>query len=220
MKNRNSFAITLGLTLLGLLAFSPMCHAQGAGAGDMFAGPRFLVLDVGTVKAATTASSVIDLPIDIHGYDGIASVIITAPVEAGGDATGTIYARLEGSPDGQVTGTTNWTILTNCAVMNTFTTNILTSLVSGILGVTNTYMIPGTVTTPTANSAGFAGQYLSATAFTSAGVGLTNVASGIAVIGFNVSDAPRFIRLKYTVTAQTNCVSAVMIGRKNSGTWY
>lgn len=216
--------IKTSLIGLGLLAAASLStFGQGAGTFDMFYGPRYLVLDPGTVKAATSASTTIDLPIDIHGYDGIAVVIVTAPVESGGDASGTIYARVEGSPDGQTTGTTNWTILSNCAVMNTFTTNTLTALVSGIIGATNTYMIPGNITNITSSNIGaigYGGQFLNPTTFTSSGIALTNVASGIGVVAFNIADQPRFIRLKYTVTSQTNCVSGLMLGRKNTGTWY
>jgi hypothetical protein len=87
---------------------------------------------------------------------------------------------------------------------------------------TNTYVMPGTVTTATPATAGFAGQYLTPATFTQSGGLCTNaVAGGVYVMGFNIADAPRYLRAVYLISTGTNsyATSALLIARRSTGTF-
>ncbi|HEV2350808.1 MAG TPA: hypothetical protein VG028_13285 [Terriglobia bacterium] len=188
---------------------------------DLFGMPRFIVLAPSAIITNTpnTSTAVFsNAPVDIHGYDGVADIIFFAtnsPYASGK----TIYAYLLGSNDD-----TNWFNLTNCAVTTSYTYNITNLYLGNINNVaTNTYLIPGTITTPTAGTAGFASTYLAPATFNSGGTLLTNVAGGIAILGYPVSDGPRYIQVAYTITGTAPCafnVGCVMIARKNAGNFF
>lgn len=206
--NKLFSTLTLAVALLALCCFS-------ASAQDEFAKPRVIVLDQGTVRAATSAVTTSNLWVDIHGYSGVAMVLCSATAEAGGDASGVCYARLEGS----ATGTNGWTLLSNCAVM-TLSTNTIADLSRSGPGSTNVFLFPGTYAAVTSGTAGYAGTPLTPAAFTSTGVLCSNVSGTVSGLGFKIADQPRFIHVVYTVTAQTNVTSAFLIGVKSSGTPY
>lgn len=190
------------------------------GQVDMFGAPRFIWMTaVGNQTFTNNGSSltVSNGPVDIHGYDGIATVLLTTTNVTG--AGSLIYARLEGSTDA-----TNWTLLNNVCATNTVYSYNITNLnyPSSQAQATNYYLLPGTVTNQTGTGAavpGFAGQYVNPAPFTNYGILCTNVTGGAFLLGFNVADAPRYIHLVATTTGtqSTWFMGAVVIARKNSG---
>ena len=203
------FTLALFLTVFALTALG--------GSFDQFAGPRFVVLSSGTDltnhSGTLTASNSV---VDIHGYDGVAAVYFNAQAYAG--SGGKIYAYLEDSADG-----TNFFMLTNVAAAVSATYNMVNYAYStNGFTATNSYLLPGTVTTATASSAGFAGTYLAPAAFTGYGVLCTNVSTANAVLGFPIQGARRYLHIAYTVTGSDVAfkTSAILVARKNSGTFY
>lgn len=199
------------LVLLAMSIASLSAFAQGASA-DLAGAMRYIVLDPGTSTPATSAVTVSNTPVDIHGYDGVGVILLGSVCT---NAAATIYARVETSS----TGTNGWTLMSNCALFN-LSTNTLSNLAQNGIGATNTYLIPGTATVPTAGTAGFASTYLAPSPYTNTGILLTNVAQGVAAIGFVVADQPRYIHTIYTVTGGTNDTTAIFVARKNSGSFY
>lgn len=207
MKRFSTLILGAVLSLVSISAFAQV---------DYFAQPRFAILaqtqDLTNHSGTLNASNA---PIDIHGYDGIASVVFFTTNYAGNAGSPTIYARLEGSTD-----RTNWTILPNTATTTTYTYNV-TNMVLGNW-TTNTYLLAGTVTnaTTSASTLGYGGQYINQPQFNSNGILCTNVSGAAVVLGFVVSDAPRYIHVAYTVTGSDVAFqsSALFIGRRAAGT--
>lgn len=203
---------TLLVTSFVLMAFALAVHAQAA--IDLFSAPRYIQLssltDLTNHSGTLSASN---QPVDIHGYEGIATVVFFATNYAGTTGSPAMYAYLESSDD-----KTNWFAFTNAAAATAATYN-LTNLSNGTVA-TNTYFLPGTVTTATPASAGFAGSYLVPAAFNSgSGTLITNVAGGVAVLGFNIQDAHRYVHVAYKVTGSDVAfqASGILIARKQFG---
>jgi hypothetical protein len=191
------------LLMVGLVLTSLSASAQM----DLFGGPRVVILEPPTVlsvSAATFDSTVIDT----HGYIGVANVIISSCTNAGGALTVQGYT----SPD-----TTNWTALANYA--NAVSTSVsYTNSGAGYTNyVTQSYLLPGTLTTPTAGTAGFATSYLNPSPFTNSSA-LTITTKGTYSIGYTPGDNARYLKLTFTPTGSSSndIVSAVFIGRRSS----
>lgn len=192
------------LTAVALVAACVTSHAQGS--FDLFGSTRTLVLATPqTIRE--TASVVTNGPIDTHGYVGIGEVTISSLT----NALGTVTAQLYTSSD-----TTNLTALSNFATSTSTTVNVTNLMYGGTaLYAANQYLLPGTLTTPTASSAGWATTYLNPAPFTNSAA-ITITAKGLYKIGYNVADAGRYLYVVYTVTgANTNfTTSAEFTGRR------
>jgi hypothetical protein len=197
-ENKNMKFISKILTV-GLLAVCTSAFAQL----NLFQEPRTIALVYPQVVSTATFSNTVT---DIHGYEGVAKVDICTVTNAGCSASGlTIYT----SPD-----QTNWTALANFAkaVSNSVIyTNVYYSGGTSAITATNVIMYPGTITTPTASSAGWATKYLLPAPFTNTSLTLP---SGLQTIGFVIPDQARYIQFAYTFTSGTNFVSATMTARK------
>lgn len=119
-------------------------------------------------------------------------------------ATGTLTVSLYGSADA-----TNWTAIANYAIQQTPYSLSITNMGfanSTNLVVTDSFLMPGTVTTPTAATAGFATPYLLPTPYTNTAA-ITLVSSGTVtgntMVGLRVKDQPRYLRLLYLATSGT-----------------
>jgi hypothetical protein len=156
---------------------------------DTFAAPRTVSFGIQTFTP--NSNSVTNGPVDIRMFDGVAKINFfnaTNSNTTGGTLTATVY----GSSDA-----TNMTAITYALGVNrtvNYTNNFWgTSTPIG----TNNWILPGTMTTPTASTSGFASQYLSPAPFTNTAA--INVASrGCYEIGFNAGDAPRYIFIVWT----------------------
>lgn len=187
--------LTAGL----LLAASLPARAQF----DLFGGPRTFVIM--SPQAITTTAS--NAPVDIHALDGIAKVDIFCVSNTGG---GTLTITAYTSPD-----TTNWTALANYASATSTTVIGTNFYYGGQLKSTNTVLLPGTITTPTATTAGFATKYLLSAPFTNSAA-ISQAGSGVVQIGFNVSDKDRYFSIQFT--GSTNyTVGALLTGKPGGG---
>lgn len=210
MKNR--FNLFAGL-LLAVAAIAPLkAHAQF----DFYGQPRCFILASETILTNNSGTlNASNAPIDIHGYDGIAAVLFSATNVAGSGGSPTLYARLEGSADG-----TNWYLMTNVSKATATTYNV-TNINGGHIE-TNTFLLPGTITTPVAATAGTAQPYLVPEPFTNNAVLCTNVTGVVAQFGLDVQNCPRYVHVAYTVTgtAVAFSSSAFVVARKNRGDFF
>lgn len=170
---------------------------------DQFGGPRVIVCPPKLITA-TDSNSIIDT----HGFDGVATFSFITETNSGKSA---LTVQILQSAD-----QTNYTALQNYALAvsnNVILTNLYYG--TGTPLATNQYLFPGTVTTPSASSAGFATTYLLQAPFTNSAA--LTVGNGVYLIGFNVQDAQRYLQVVWTVTggsSPTNTVSAIFTGRK------
>lgn len=173
-----------------LCLVAPRAHAQGFG-NDVYGSYRTVVLANTGVESGAAVGIITNNPIDIRDFCGIGKIDVLVCTNAGG---GTLTVTFETSPD-----LTNWTAIANYA-LSTSTSQISTNTFYGSsLKATNTVLIPGVVTTPTAATAGFATPYIVPAAFTNSGA-LTVSSAGAYSIGVNIADQPRYIHAVWTGT--------------------
>lgn len=176
---------------------------------DFFALPRVEVV-TGNQKliTATTNTSVAKLA-DVHGFEGVARLDIFSCTNG---LSGACTAVLLTSPDAQ-----NWSLVPYGMLVPT--SLWLTNLYYGTNGfvVTNSWLLPGTVTTPTAATAGWATPYLgSVPSLTNlAAIALTN---GEVSVGINSGALQRYLTIGYTMDANSTniAVGAIITGRVNN----
>ena len=196
---------------LMLLAFSSFCLTISAQAQmDVFSGVRTLIVDSPRTLLVSATPLVTNSWVDIHGFEGIAKIDFTSKTNAGG---GTVTVQVQTSQD-----QTNFTTLANVA----YATGVSATITNWMYGSTNltatdVFNIPGTVTTPTAATAGWSTPYILPAPFTNTVSALSLTADGVNTIGFNISDANRYIRLIYTTggTVTNSTISAVLTARRH-----
>ena len=217
--------LTKILLVAGLAASISASALAGIGF-DTYNVPRIVPFPggrlAGVVSGATTngflaGTPVTNGPIDIGIFGGVGSITFLTATNVtqsnsvampGGPSTGTLTAQVYGSPD-----TTNLYALTNFALINGPTMILITNQLP-ILGgtnaaATNYTMMPWTMTTPTAATAGYAtpapvrsGYQV----FTNGGaITVTPGApqSNYWTIGFQVSDQYRYLYVVWTPSATT-----------------
>jgi len=153
--------------------------------------------------------------VDLSPFIGNVKIDITANTNIA-TATGTLTVSMYGSADA-----TNWTAVANYAIQQTPYSQSITNMGfanSTNLIVTDSFLLPGTVTSPTAATAGFATPYLLPTPFTNTAA-ITLISSGTVtgntIVGLRVKDQPRYLRLLYAATSGTvtnATVSATLTG--------
>lgn len=203
MKLKNIF-LAIGAAVLFA---ATTAHAQF----DFFAQPRTIVL-LGPTNLTVTPQLVITNPwADIHGFDGIAKIDISICTNVASDA---VLVTIDTSQD-----QTNITSLANAAystVFNLSTTNTLYGNGSN-LNANTVFNLAGTVVSPVAGASGWATPYISPAPFTNTVANQALGPNGVFTIGFNASDANRYIRFRVTSSggASTNFViGATMTGRR------
>lgn len=183
---------------------------------DTFGVPRAIVLTAPAVQSGGTAGTVSNNPVDIRSFDGIVKIDVYVGTNTG-TTGGTVTITPNVSSD-----LTNWSALSSFAFINKTNQIISTNgyYGSGVLYATNNYLIPGTITTPTAASAGFATKYITTPLFTNT-AGVSVGASGWYEIGFNAGDAPRYISVQYVPggSATNFNVGAVLTGYTHDTTF-
>ncbi len=206
MKNLLKNFTGLGLALVALLAFVPSALAQSG--FDAFGNLRTLIVQSPTNLSTGTTVSWTN---DTHGFQGVAILTLIAQTNgiAGGGVT---TATIEGSTD------TNTFAAITYARATISSVNVTNTALAGTY-FPDVYFLPGTTTTPTAATAGWATPYLLPAPFTNTAA-ITMPIGGIAQIGYNVGDAPRYLRITWTATAgaiTNTMVSAVLTARRSFG---
>jgi hypothetical protein len=175
---------------------------------DYFAQPRTIqmlpskFLSVGFTNIGTgTLSGAWTNSIDVHGSDGIAKLdLVVVSNTAGASVQAYLTNSLVTSVDN-----TNWVPLTTVAIA-TSTAVSYTNLMYGTnLIVTDTYLLPGTVSTITTGTSGYAPPnavlgLLVPAPYTNSITGANQSATAIYSYGFNIADAYRYIGLVSSLT--------------------
>jgi hypothetical protein len=181
--------VKLSLMFLAVASLSLTAFAQRG--IDMFGAPRSIVLASPALLSNATPIAT-NGPIDTHGFDGIAVVDIQTLTN--GTGANTLTAQLFTSPD-----QTNLTALANYANAVSASKSITNSMYGGTTNLiaTQTELSPGTVTTPTAATAGWATPYLVPAQFTNTGA-ITVTTKGYYRVAYNVADAARYLYIVWT----------------------
>lgn len=200
---------------VGTIAACAFSAVQKGNGQDFFNSQK--ILEVGApqyLSGIATQNTWTNGPADLIAYTGRGDIILNVGTNAGGTVTAQVYT----SPD-----STNWTAAANFAtVTSTTSVNYTNPYYGGTnLVVTDNYLMPGTLTTPAAYSAGFATPYTAPipNLFTNAAgaVTVTGKANPY-LIGINATDSSRYIYIIWTATgAATNgntYVSAQFIGNQ------
>jgi hypothetical protein len=195
--------------LIGLVAVAALSISSALAQNDVFSTVRSLPVGSPTVLAigGTPATNG---PVDIVGFIGRGDLLITSFTN--GTGGGTLTATVESSPDN-----TNWTQVANFALIKSTTAVSYTNTYYGSytnLVVTDNFLLPGTITTPTASSSGFATPYLSPVLFTNAAGAVSIAGNGNYVIGLNLTDSQRYLHVIWggSATNGTCIVNAVLQG--------
>ena len=197
--------------IIGMSAIAALCVSVArAQTYDTFSATR--TANIGSVSAIGIGGTPLtNGPVDIVGYMGRGTVLLTTFTNSTGG--GNLYAAIETSPD-----STNWTQLANYAVVTSPTSVSYTNMVFGSstnLVVTDNFLLPGTITTPTAASSGFTTPYLAPLLFTNTGT--VNVSkNGNYLIGINLTDSARYLHVVWTGSATNGntIVNAVLQGTR------
>lgn len=176
-------------TFAGVTFGAVKIEAQGLGF-DLFAPVRTVIV-APPVNITFAVGGVTNSPVDIRNFDGISTIdflVETNTGATGGTLTATVYTSND---------TTNWVALSNYALINTTTPLVYTNyFYPPGLKATNTYLFPGTIVNPVAATAGWATSYIQPLPFTNSGA-ITISASGGYEIGFDVSDAQRYVAVAF-----------------------
>jgi len=194
-------------TLLMVAAIAGLVTAQALAqrGEDLFGPVRTIVLSGPTIIAASATPMQTNGPIDTHGFVGVATLDIATCTNAGGAMTLQFYT----SPD-----QTNMTTLANYALgvsSSLSYTNLMYG--SNTLIATQTTIAPGTITTPTSATAGWATTYIVPALFTNTGA-ITVTAKADYQVAYNVADAARYLYAVWTPTGSltNNYVSVIFKG--------
>ena len=205
MKFINKLLLTAAVIGAGLA--SVPVRAQNL---DTFAQPRSIVLTPPALLGPSVAT-VTNGPIDVRGFLGTVVVDVNSLTNAGGALTVQLFTSND---------QTNQVAVSNYAAITASTSYLYTNRYNGFaLFATNQWLIPGTITSPTAATSSFVGPYLDPTTvpFTNSGA-LTISARGVYRIGLRAQDLRSYLYAVYVPTgANTNdFVSAVLTGLKQS----
>lgn len=183
MKRFKRFSV-IGACLIG---FAISASAQIG--FDSYWISRTVILAPAQNITGGTAGNITNQPVDIRVFNGVARLDISGFTNTYG---GTMTATLQSSID-----TTNWTTLSNYYATASTSVVYTNNYYGGTnLFATNTWLLTGTYTTPTASTAGFATPYMAPMGATN-GPNLT-VSSGNYVIGLNADSQQRYLRVIFT----------------------
>ena len=181
--------------ILGLAAVGAMLvQTASAQIGfDTFSSTRTYVLAAPQNIAVNAGVGLVtNGPVDKVRLIGTGKIDFLTATNTGATG-GTLTATLYGSPD-----QTNLTAISNYALITPTTESITNATYGGTnLIASNSVLLPGTVTTPTAYSAGFATPYLAPALFTNTGAITLNGNKNVQV-GLRMIDMPRYLYVVYT----------------------
>ena len=159
------------------------------------------------------ANSVTNYVSDNTGFygRGIILVNVNTNIAGGGGAT-TIAVQVSNDQ-------TNWANLSNYAIITAPTAITYTNTYFGgtNLTATDNFLLPFTITTPTAYSFGSQTPWPAPNVFTNTASTVALNISGNYVIGVNLTDNPRYLQtIITTATSKTNVVTAALLGFRNA----
>lgn len=192
--------------LIGAVALA--CAVSAQAQFDNFAGQR--TIDMIYPQSMTASGS--NFCVDLHGFEGVAKIDITALTNGVG---GAYTIQFFTTPD-----RTNYTALANFALATSNSviyTNVDVIYNGGVFPgpmlATNIYQIPGTKTTPSAALAGFVTPYIIPAPFTNTGA--ITLGTVHTMIGFVIPDQQRYLTAAISITGvATNFISAVITAHK------
>jgi hypothetical protein len=180
--------------------------AQAQIGFDTFAVSRTYVL-AAPQNIGPASNLVTNGPIDkvkLSGTGKIDFLTVTNTGTTGGTLTATLYTSVD---------QTNLVALANYALITAPTTDSITNYYYGGPNLTcnNSVLLPGTVTSPTAWSAGFNTPYLAPSLFTNSGA-ITLTGNKTVQVGIRITDTPRYIYVVYTPGGSvTNFTAAALL---------
>lgn len=199
------FKISLAVAVAALVSLASF--GQGFDTFGNF--PVLTVITPTQINGATTQSN---LPVDIRLFTGIVNVPVMCWTNGGG--TVTVELRQAANTNGP------WTDITSIA-KGVPTTIYYTNAAAGAsIYATNNWVLPGTVTTPTAATAGWSTTYLLPSQYTNSGaIAVGTATTGVQTFAFNSDDVQRYFQIVYVTTgaASTNSLGAAIIGRVHNG---
>lgn len=199
MKSFKQIALGFALCFVAVLLMA-------AGFGFDFFGDSKVNTIAMVPPQGVNAGSSSNFCVDVRGLTGTAKIdLVTLTNGACSAATLQIYT----SPD-----RTNWTALANWANATSNSIILTNNNYAGAQLATNIFMIPGTITTPTASTAGYATPYVLPAPFTNTGA--ITLTTGLQTIGIQIADQTRYIQLFYLFTgASTNTIAATLTARRD-----
>lgn len=213
-----------GPKILAGLAGVALCATTVCAQNDFFQVPKIVEFPVMGGSNFTTATIYTTNPtvVDLIGMQGIASLIVVAtnaPATNGVPTSGTLTLTVYGANNPT---NDSWAAITNAALAVKTSLNIT----NRYLGITNLYVtVPylssGYVSNAIPSSDGFAGQWVTAPAWTNTGVITTGTKGGVFVLGLKVASQPRYLQLVLSTIGSNTVSSAggVLIGRTSWGNY-
>lgn len=200
---KNLFKATFAAGLVPL-AISQSCLAQGA--FDVWGATRTLIVGAPS-QMLYSAAPVTNNAVDLRMFTGVVKLDLFVKT----NTTGTLTATIETSTD-----STNWSAVTFAKGVATAInyTNIYYAAGTNNIVITNNYVLPGTITTPTAATSGWYTPYLAPAAFTNSGA-ITLVGNTVTSVGFKADDQLRYLHIVWTPggTGTNLNYGAVLTGR-------
>lgn len=164
--------------------------ASAQSSFDSFGGMRTL-----TWPCVVTGATFSNAPMDLRLFTGVVNLNFGGMTNVN---SGTLTAEVEVSND-----LTNYTTIANVGIATQTAIKYTNTYYGGNMIATNTYLLPGTLTTPTASTAGFATVYVQPAQLTNSPGAFNVLTNGTYSIGFKVDDQPRYLHIKWTTSA--NC---------------
>lgn len=179
MKNKNlllAAVLALGLAL-------PLCSRAQF---NVYQETRAIALAGPAVIVGGGNNFVTNNWVDTHGYEGIAKIDLFGIT----NAAGAVSVLLEASDD-----QTNAIALANYSIASASSIVYSNLYYPNVIKATNNFLLPGSIVSPTAATAGFAIPYFTVASnpFTNSG-SITLGSTNIVEIGYNISDAKRYVR--------------------------
>ena len=159
------------------------------------------------------AQSVTNYVSDQTGWFGRGFILVNVNTNIAGGGGATTFS-VQVSYD-----QTNWVNLNNYALITAPTAISYTNTYFGgtNLTATDNFLLPFTITTPTASIFGSQAPYPAPVLFTNTAATVAIPTSGNYIIGFSLRDNPRYLQtIVTTVSSKTNVVTATLLGFRNS----
>jgi len=199
---------------VGIVATVVMLAGTVSGQiADFYRVPREVILAAPATLSTVGTATVTNGAIDTAMFSGIARIQIFALTNAAGVAQ---TALLEQSDD-----STNWSTFPNYALATTTSLSFTNSQLGGGTNtiITQSFLFPGSIVTPTANTSGWATPYINYGQFTNTGA--LTISKGYYNIAYNVDSVKRYTHIIWTCAAASTAtnitVGAVFIGSRGGG---
>jgi hypothetical protein len=199
---------------LAVASFAFTAPAQGGRSLDLYGASRTVIL-AAPQNIGPSASFVTNGPIDIRMFDGVSTITFFCETNTG-TAAGTLTASVYTTSNVYAT---NLTALTYALSANS--TFVYTNIANTNWTASSTYILPGSVTTPTAATAGWQTPYFTPAQFTNTAA-VTVSGANFYQIGTSVGDAGRYLYIIWTPggSATNFTAGAILTGATHAGQLY